>query len=353
MIVVIPAYQPDERLLSLVAEFKSLTDFSIIVVNDGSDASKNPIFEALGDNAVVLHHDANMGKGRALKTAYEFIRSRDIRDEGVVTVDADGQHLVEDVIKVCKEWRKNKSALVLGKRRFVGEVPWRSRAGNAITRGVFAVSTGVKVYDTQTGLRAFSLEYIDKMIQIKGERYEYEINQLLTFSRDNIQIMETPIQTVYLNGNRASHFNTVKDSWRIYKTIFSFMAASFVSWVVDYVLLLTLNSIFLKSGAGASYMLGLKIDTELSALVLARLVSSFCNYVLNRKVVFKSKNNASLLRYYITVAALLALNYGLLRVFQLILPLWAAQLLSQALIYPINFILQRRFVFPVKARPVR
>lgn len=348
MIVVIPAYQPDESLLSLVSELKALTDYSIIIVNDGSDVSKAPIFEAVGEHALVLAHDVNRGKGRALKTAYEFIRDSKAMDEGIVTVDADGQHLVKDVIRVCEEWKKNRAALVLGKRCFSGRVPRRSRAGNAITRWVFAVSTGVKVYDTQTGLRAFSIEYLDKMLEIKGERYEYEINQLLTFTRDHIEITEIPIDTVYLDGNRASHFNTVKDSWRIYRTIFSFLAASFVSWIVDYALLLTLNSVFLKSGTGAFSLFGFKMDTELTALILARTVSSLCNYVLNRKVVFQSKSNVSLLRYYITVAGLLVLNYGLLRLFQLILPLWVSQLLSQALIYPINFILQRKFVFPVK-----
>lgn len=348
MIVVIPAYQPDKRLLSLVSELKALTDYSIIIVNDGSDVSKAPIFEAVGEHALVLTHDVNRGKGRALKTAYEFIRDSKAIDEGVVTVDADGQHLVKDVIRVCEEWKKNKAAFVLGKRCFDGRAPWRSRAGNAITRWVFAVSTGVKVYDTQTGLRAFSSEYLDKMLEIKGERYEYEINQLLTFTRDHIEITEIPIETVYLDDNRASHFNTVKDSWRIYRTIFSFLAASFVSWIVDYALLLTLNSVFLKSGTGAFSLFGFKMDTELTALILARTVSSLCNYVLNRKVVFHSKSNVSLLRYYITVAGLLVLNYGLLRLFQLILPLWVSQLLSQALIYPINFILQRKFVFPVK-----
>lgn len=348
MIVVIPAYQPDERLLSLVSELRALTDYSIIIVNDGSDVSKAPIFEALGEHALVLAHDVNRGKGRALKTAYEYIRDSNVADEGIVTVDADGQHLVRDVIRICEEWKKDRAALVLGKRCFTGSVPWRSRAGNAVTRCVFAVSTGVKVYDTQTGLRAFSSEYIDKMLEIKGERYEYEINQLLIFTREHIRITEIPIETVYLDGNRASHFNTVKDSWRIYRTIFSFLASSFVSGIVDYTLLLTLNSIFLKAGTGAFSLFGFKIDTELTALILARIVSSLCNYILNRKVVFHSKSNVSLLRYYITVAGLLAFNYGLLRLFQLILPLWIAQLLSQALIYPVNFILQRKFVFPVK-----
>lgn len=158
MIVVVPAYQPDEKLVKLVSGFLSETDYRIVIVNDGSSDDRMQFFsqsEAMGERVTVLHHDVNRGKGRAMKTAFEWVKAQCIADDGVVTVDADGQHLIKDVVRVCEAWREHRDALVLGSRAFKGNVPLRSRFGNSVTRAVFAVSTGVRVYDTQTGLRAF------------------------------------------------------------------------------------------------------------------------------------------------------------------------------------------------------
>ena len=325
MIVVIPAYEPDEKLLRLVDELKQQTDYKIIIVDDGSkNAESKDVFSKLeADSAVtVLHHKVNRGKGRAMKTAFEYIRDAGLSDDGVITVDADGQHLIKDIVAVSETWAKNPNALVLGSRRFSGKVPLRSRFGNGVTRGVFAISTGVRVYDTQTGLRAFSTEKLDDMLKIGGERYEYEINQLLTCTKTHVPIIEHTIETVYLNKNETSHFNTVKDSWRIYKTIFTFAFSSFVSWVA------------------------FNLPPKFFALVGARTISSLLNYFLNQRLVFQTKSKGSVLRYYILVAALFALNYGLLQLMGKIgIALWLAQIIAQLVIYPLSFVIQRKFVF--------
>ena len=122
MIVVIPAYEPDEKLLRLV---------------DGSkNAESKDVFSKLeADSAVtVLHHKVNRGKGRAMKTAFEYIKDAGFSDDGIITVDADGQHLIKDIVAVSETWAKNPNALVLGSRRFSGKVPLRSRFGNGVTR---------------------------------------------------------------------------------------------------------------------------------------------------------------------------------------------------------------------------
>lgn len=352
MIAVIPAYEPDDKLVGLVKSFIERTDYQIVIVDDGSSEDKQPIFsklETMGGRVKLIHHNVNRGKGQAMKTAFEWIRSQNFSNEGIVTVDADGQHLISDVENVSKEWSEHRDALVLGSRAFKGDVPLRSRVGNTITRGVFAISTGVKVYDTQTGLRAFSTDLLDEMLSIKGERYEYEINQLLVCTKKHIPIHEVTIETVYLNKNETSHFNTLKDSWRIYKMIFGFIASSFISWVVDYVLLLVLSSIFMSHAVdGTISLLGLALEPKLPALIIARIVSSALNYVLNRKVVFESKSRSSVWRYYILVAIMLAFNYGLLAIMTLVIPTWLAQIIAQLIIYPINFVCQRKFVFKEK-----
>lgn len=339
MIVVIPAYQPDEKLLSTVAELRQKTDYPIVVVDDGSTGDRQPLFQQLEADVTVLHHDVNRGKGRAMKTAFAYIQEHYPESEGVITVDADGQHLVPDIVRVSEEWAAHPEALVLGSRRFTGNVPFKSRAGNAITRKVFHVSTGVKVFDTQTGLRAFSVHRIPMMLEMKGERYEYEINVLLYATRHRVPIREVWIETVYIEDNASSHFHPVRDAWRIYKMILLFVASSLTAALIDYVLVLALQPLLSRFMAAPL----------LTATAIARVASSLCNYFLNGKLVFEDCSKQSILRYYLLVAGIYAVNYGLLAVLNAILPLWLAKLLVEIVLYPLSFYLQRRFVFVGRA----
>jgi glycosyltransferase involved in cell wall biosynthesis len=334
MIVVIPAYEPDEKLLRVVAELKRDTDYAIVVVNDGSSEAAEPVFAALPEGVTLLRHAQNRGKGRALKTAYEYIAAHFPQSEGIVTVDADGQHLPADVVRVSEDWEAHPEALVLGSRRFTGTVPWRSRAGNAITRVVFRLSTGVSVYDTQTGLRAFAVSRIPMMLEMRGERYEYEINILLYATRQHMPIREVTIETVYIADNASSHFHPMRDSWRIYKMILLFAASSLLAAAVDYVLVLSLSALFAKQAQGLLW-----------SVVLARVISSFLNYMLNRKLVFEDCSRRSVFRYYLVAAGIMAANYGLLSLISGVMPLALAKLLVELALYPLSFYLQRRFVF--------
>lgn len=334
MIVVIPAYEPDEKLLRVVAELKRDTDYAIVVVNDGSSEAAEPVFAALPEGVTLLRHAQNRGKGRALKTAYEYIAAHFPQSEGIVTVDADGQHLPADVVRVSEDWEAHPEALVLGSRRFTGTVPWRSRAGNAITRVVFRLSTGVSVYDTQTGLRAFAVSSIPMMLEMRGERYEYEINVLLYATRQHMPIREVTIETVYIADNASSHFHPMRDSWRIYKMILLFAASSLLAAAGDYVLVLSLSALFAKQAQGLLW-----------SVVLARVISSFLNYMLNRKLVFEDCSRRSVFRYYLVAAGIMAANYGLLSLISGVMPLALAKLLVELALYPLSFYLQRRFVF--------
>jgi glycosyltransferase, group 2 family protein len=334
MVVVIPAYEPDEKLLHVVADLRRDTAYAIVVVDDGSSAAAQPVFAALPEDVTLLRHAENRGKGRALKTAYEYIAAHFPQTEGVVTVDADGQHLPADVARVSEEWAAHPEALVLGSRRFTGNVPWRSRTGNAITRAVFRLSTGVAVFDTQTGLRAFAVSRIPMMLEMRGERYEYEINVLLYATRQRIPIREVTIETVYIADNASSHFHPLRDSWRIYKMILLFVASSLLSALVDYVLVLAFSAVFAMQAQGL-----------LLSVVLARVISSFLNYMLNRKFVFGDRSRRSVLRYYLVAAGILLANYGLLSALSAVLPLALAKLLVELALYPLSFYLQRKFVF--------
>lgn len=338
MIVLIPAYQPDEKLVRLVEELHETTDYAIVVVNDGSRADCAPIFEQLQPYTKVLTHAVNRGKGAAIKTALRYIHDNYSATEGIVTVDADGQHLPKDIVAVSEAWEAAPEKLVLGSRKFTGKVPFKSRAGNAITRFVFAVSTGVKVYDTQTGLRAFGAFRIPMMLEMKGDRYEYEINVLLYATRNHIPISEVEIDTVYIEDNKSSHFNPLRDAWRIYKMILLFVASSLLALVLDYVLVLALSA----ATAGMAHSL-------LISVVVARILSSFANYYINCKLVFENREKRSIVRYYLLAAALLAVNYFMLRWVTAMMRIYVGKILVEVILYPVSFYVQRKYVFPPKS----
>lgn len=243
MHVLIPAYEPDERMIGLIESLKE-TDpqTSIIVVDDGSGARFGELFQAASEmGCIVLTHETNRGKGCALKTGFAYLKESGARGE-VVCADSDGQHLPRDIRRVGSSVEPDSRSMVLGGRRFSGKVPLRSRFGNAATRFVYARSTGVKIHDTQTGLRGYSTEMLDFLLAIPGERFEYEMNVLLAAAKYGYAIKEITIDTVYLNNNESSHFRPIADSASVYLPFLKFSGSSFISGAVDFVLVLLLRS---------------------------------------------------------------------------------------------------------------
>ena len=276
--LIIPAYQPDLNLVKLVRLVHAKSDLHIIVVDDGSDADKKVIFDKLEGLATVLTHEHNQGKGQALKTAYDYILERGTYGS-IVTADADGQHKIWDIFRVVNQSQEHPGTLILGARAFSGKVPLRSAFGNKLTRFLFKQQTGVAVSDTQTGLRAFTTNLLPFMLEVEGQRYEYEMNMLLEATKE-YQILEVPIETVYINDNEGSHFRPIKDGLMIYKNIFKFALSSLSSFVVDY-LVYAIAILFLPT-APTSFRIFL-------ANGLARVTSSIFNYSTNKKLVFKKR----------------------------------------------------------------
>ena len=221
-IILIPAYEPDDKLLKLV-ENLSKEEFDVVIVDDGSGTLYKEIFNKCEGIATVISYDENQGKGYALKTGFKYIKDNYKEPYIIVTMDCDGQHTIKDAKKLIRECSKDRSALYLGKRVRSGKTPIRSRIGNAITRIVYRLVANLDVYDTQTGLRVFSDELIDYMLDIEGNRFEYEMNVLLSCAKDKVKIKEIEIETIYINNNSGSHFDGLKDSYRIYRDIFKFV----------------------------------------------------------------------------------------------------------------------------------
>ena len=220
-IVLIPAYEPEDKLIKLV-DTLTKEDFDIVIVDDGSGNDYQDIFHKCQNKAYVISYNQNKGKGHALKTGLKYIKEKYKKDYIIVTMDCDGQHTIKDAKKLIKECSKNKDTVYLGKRIRCEKTPLRSRLGNSITRLVYKVVVGLDIYDTQTGLRAFSDNLTDYMLSIEGERFEYEMNVLLNCAIDKIKLKEITIETIYIDNNSKTHFNGIKDSYRIYKDIIEF-----------------------------------------------------------------------------------------------------------------------------------
>lgn len=337
MTILIPAYEPDNRLIELIIQLQRCELGPIVVIDDGSGPAYSKIFALVKSlRCTVLTHEANLGKGRALKTGFEHFQRAGLPGP-IITADSDGQHLPHDIQRIYEAvLKQNAPGIVLGSRRFSGKVPLRSRFGNTVTRSVFTLTTGNKVYDTQTGLRGFPLSMLSWLTDIPGERFEYEMNMLLTANRAGYPITEEYIDTVYLDENKSSHFRPVADSLRIYYPILLFSTSSLLSALLDFALL------FIVHYFSSSLLL---------SVVAARLCSSVFNYSMNRRYVFIGGNTKrayqSLPKYFALVLLILLLNYGLLYFYneKLIIPLLAAKVLTEASIFVFSYWAQRRFVY--------
>jgi len=224
--IVLPSLDPDKKFSGVVRELIESGFENIVIVDDGSDSEHQKWFEeaAQYSRCRVLHHGVNKGKGRALKTAFEYVINNLPDVKGVVTIDGDGQHLTKDIIACGDRMLREKDNVVLGCRDFdAPNVPPRSVAGNKSTNRMFKILCGIKISDTQTGLRAIPAKYLKAFCGIEGERFEYETNMLLQMKRMGIAFSEQQIETVYDQEDYSSHYNAFKDSARIGKIILKFL----------------------------------------------------------------------------------------------------------------------------------
>ena len=336
ILVLIPAYKPDERLITLTKELKD-KGFPVLLVDDGGGKEFAGIFEscrALG--AEVAVHAVNMGKGRALKTGINQALITHPDAQCIVTADSDGQHTVADIIRVAEASLDHPNDLILGARAFTGNVPFKSRWGNRITRWVYRLASGLAVTDTQTGLRALPACSFAEMARIDGERYEYEMNVLLRLKDMKLGVFEVPIETIYINDNSGSHFNPVRDALRIYMVIFKYLASSIISFVIDYALYWIL--------------LGFGLVAWLS-YALARVVSSQVNYRLNRYTVFAGRGGKyAMVKYYGLVIVQGVIGAALVQVLPAVLPVSAGviKIPVDIVLFMLSYFIQRDFVFSDK-----
>ena len=333
--IIIPAYEPDSVLISLVKNLAP-TRNKIVVVDDGSGDTYSQIFEQIRPYCTVLIHPQNKGKGAAIKTALSYLLRNDSNWNLVGIMDADGQHRPEDMQKVLSDAANHRDGLTLGVRQIGKKMPLRSRFGNRATQLIFRLLSGVWVSDTQTGLRAFDKSTCPKLLTIPGERYEYEMNVLIAFAKEHIPIYETPIETLYEAGNKSSHFHVFKDSIRIYSNLFRFAGSSFLSFCLDYMLYILFCTLF------SSFSYGILV-----ANILARIFSALFNYQINCHFVFQENGSTkTFLQYFSLAAGILCCNSVLLQGYLLLgVGKWIGKLLTEMTLFLASFLIQHYLIF--------
>ena len=336
-IALIPSYEPDNHLLPLVEELNN-NNFFVVVVNDGSGKEYQHIFDSLPSYCTVLEYEENHGKGYALKYGLQYIKDNNLDEYTVVTLDSDGQHKVKDALKICEASEKEKTSLVLGSRKFDKSCPRKSRFGNFMARLSFFIFTRHKIYDTQTGLRAWNSSLMDKLITVKGDRYEYEMNVLLYCTRHKIHIKEETIETIYIDDNKGTHYNAFKDTMRIFREVIKFSISSGIGFLVDLGMFALLKLI----PCGWEFWL-------IARNVFARVISASVNFTINYKLVFKSKTNVwvAALKYVGLAACILAVNSGLLLLLVERAGMYdiLAKIIVEVTMFVISFLVQRLFIF--------
>ena len=358
--VVLPSLDPDEKL-GIVIEGLLEHGFSdIILVNDGSKQENLHYFEeaaaAHPDVIHLLHHKVNKGKGAALKNAFRWFLQNRPGAAGVVTVDGDNQHHPADT-RACCENMLETGHLTLGCRDFtLDHVPARSRFGNHTTSAIFKIFVGMTISDTQTGLRAIPREDLETLVNVAGDRFEYETNMLLAMKNHGIPFDEVKIRTVYIEENKSSHFHPIRDSWRIYKLIlahfFRYTISSLIGSVVETGLLAALNLTLKNLLSG--------ISLTAATTIPARIISCLVNFYLNKNMVFKTNTptGKAMGRYWILAGFQMLAQFLLDEGFYVLFSVGSDATILRVVVhtlvmiglYFLSFIVQQRWVFAAEKR---
>ena len=246
-IVIIPAYEPDKELIKIVSDLNE-NEFNVVVVNDGSGKDYDDIFNTVSLSADVVTLEKNSGKGAALKAGMRRIKECYPDCQNFITCDADGQHRIEDVIKVRDKLKSGKK-FVLTVRERKGKIPLRSRFGNDLSKFVYTLLTNSYLSDNQSGLRGFSISNIDWLLSVEKDKYDYEMNVLYYAAKIGLEITTVQIEAIYIENNASSHFSPIKDTIRIYKSLFSLSIGTLISFIFAELLVLSASFI-----AGTDYL---------------------------------------------------------------------------------------------------
>lgn len=354
-VILIPAYKPDQNILpDIISEISQFDIEQIIVVDDGSGQEYRSVFEKLKTmpGVTVLTSKVNQGKGAALRKGFQYITALPEKCGGVVTVDADGQHLPEDVAKIVESMKEHPESLILGTREFKGRVPFRSLLGNRTTQLLFRGFVGENISDTQTGLRGIPFSLLKTILGLQSERYAFELEMLLMMVRKDVQIRQVPIKTVYEDNNKSSSFRPVQDSIIIYRVL----ALWWLRYRLIQMLKYSVSGIFSTIADFGIYILLIKFSWGIAgASVLARIVSVIIHFTANRYFTFEKKDvpeTREITRYLMVVCLNLFFSVVLIKVFVGFMNAGevVSKFAAQMILFIFTYVLLNGFVFLSKKK---
>jgi glycosyltransferase involved in cell wall biosynthesis len=216
--VVIPCYNVAAELPGVLRELASLPearrgDWVPVVVDDGSADDTAAAAEAGG--VVLLRHEVNRGKGAALSTGFAYAAKEGF--DGVITIDGDGQHSVDEIAGLVGAAERGEGDVVVGNRMgAVGRMPWLRRMTNRTTSAFVSRLAGQKVPDSQSGFRFISTDVI-RRVTLTCQRYDAESELLIKAARRGFRIGEVPIRSIY--QEEESHIHPFWDTLRFIRLI--------------------------------------------------------------------------------------------------------------------------------------
>ena len=334
--ILIPAYRPDNSLLRLLRELDSMKLRKVVVVDDGSGAEFARIFDHISNEygCKVVHHSVNLGKGRAIKTGFNYIMCHYPEALGCVTTDCNGSFLPEDIKKIVDTLIGNPSELIMGSRVLKGSADYVGKAvtGYKVLQLSFKYLVGFEIHDPQCVLRGIPISYMKKLMNVWGEGYEFDTKMITSCKKFQVGVREVGLSTKYEKRRNVYKYRTIKDNIPIYLTFASYIFTSIIATVVDLVLFQVLKGLFNNISVLDDTAMYIPIATG-----LARTVSAFVNYKLNLRLVFRNKKNSikTLRKWIMLVIVQAAISAAAVTIIHTLLP-WTEEVLIKV---PVDFIL--------------
>jgi len=209
--VLIPTYN-NERTLNRVIDGVLKYTEHIIIINDGATDSTPEILKTY-PNLEQIHFPQNKGKGVALREGFK--KAHELEYAYAITIDSDGQHYPEDIEVFISAIEKSPNSLLIGDRNMTQEgIPKKSSFGNNFSNFWYTFETGVKLTDTQSGYRLYPLEKLANLNYFTN-KFEFEIEVIVRASWKGVEVKNVPIQVLYDESERVTHFRPIKDFTRI------------------------------------------------------------------------------------------------------------------------------------------
>lgn len=206
--VVIPSYNEAGTIGKLVKELK-LKGHDVLVIDDGSrdDTAKT----AAREGALVMSHIKNLGKGEAIKKAFDFIL-KSTNYEAVVMMDGDGQHHPDDIDNFLEHAKEYNDDITIGNRMgYTKNMPLTRFLTNKVTSFLISAMCRRPIPDTQCGFRLLKRKALEKL-ELTSSKYDIESEMLINASRRGLKLGSVPIKTIYMNGKSQVH--PIKDTLR-------------------------------------------------------------------------------------------------------------------------------------------